>query len=252
MLYGLAKLQYLSIRPASVSDAGKLYFSFPIVFIANALRRPLLPSWAIRVRTEDSVLAIRPGVANLAIVCSTFEPKTRSWFNIKPGETFLDVGANVGYYTVKALRAGARVVAVEPDPSNYELLRLNAPEANAVNVALGSADGTASLYLNRDSSLSSMVPRPGTRRMDVKLMTIDSLTQVEGVDRFDWVKIDAEFHEKEILEGGHEALSKTKNLIVEVATGNMESVKRILGGMGLTVKDLEFMGDSANLFATRN
>lgn len=47
-------------------------------------------------------------------------------FTVEQGETWIDLGANIGAFTVWALEQGAgRVIAYEPDPDNYEILRLN-------------------------------------------------------------------------------------------------------------------------------
>ena len=48
-----------------------------------------------------------------------------SVLSIEPGECWLDIGANIGVWTVYALKHGARVVAVEPSKSNIELAREN-------------------------------------------------------------------------------------------------------------------------------
>ncbi len=251
MIYGFDKLQYLTIVPAGAQDVAKLYLSLPFVLTTRAIRRPLLPSWKIRVRTEESVISLRPGVANLAIACKGFETETRKWFRFRKGETFLDIGANVGYYSVKALRAGCRVVAVEPDPSNCELLRLNAPQATVVEAALSDSEGNVAFYSHPDASLSSLTPRQGAHQIDVRMWSIDKLCDRLALDRLDWIKIDAEFHEREILAGGKEALRRAANLVVEVSAGNMAPVRGMLGDFGMRVIASEFFGDSTNVLAVR-
>lgn len=78
---------------------------------------------------------------------------------LRAGDVFVDLGANIGYYTVVASRRcghGGRVWAFEPEPDNFELLgrniALNAlANVEAVNAAAGAESGTAQLYLSDDN-----------------------------------------------------------------------------------------------------
>lgn len=78
---------------------------------------------------------------------------------LDPGEGFVDLGANLGYYTLlAAARVGphGRVFAFEPDPDNYALLERNlaanrATQARAERCAVGAAAGEARLYLSEDN-----------------------------------------------------------------------------------------------------
>ena len=56
--------------------------------------------------------------------------------NITPGSVVLDAGACFGSFTMIALNAGAKVVAYEPDPDSFSLLKLNCPMADCRNAAL--------------------------------------------------------------------------------------------------------------------
>ncbi|MCZ6572153.1 MAG: FkbM family methyltransferase [Planctomycetota bacterium] len=73
---------------------------------------------------------------------------------VRPGEDVMDVGANIGLYSLYLSRSvgeGGRVFSVEPDPDNLELLRRNLQENGCTNAivcpcALGAEDGPARLY----------------------------------------------------------------------------------------------------------
>lgn len=75
---------------------------------------------------------------------------------LRPGAVFLDLGANIGYYTVlasQAVGAAGEVIAFEPEPGNFELLRRNVElngvaNATLVEAAAGDRTGWTELYLS--------------------------------------------------------------------------------------------------------
>ena len=132
-------------------------------------------------------------------------PEMVVWRRIlHPGDLFVDVGANVGLYTIWALDCGADVVAVEPNPECVRQLRrnldLNGYTAEIVTAALSDAPGRAvlagpdlnqqRLLFDDDRSVSDIA------RVDV--LTLDS---VLGDRKAAWVKVDVEGAEKLVLEG---------------------------------------------------
>lgn len=82
----------------------------------------------------------------------------RSW--LKPGMTMIDVGAHVGYYTILAAQCVARsgrVLAIEPDPDNYELLLHNVSSRGLRNVGVlhaAALDTTGPVTLRRSGDNS--------------------------------------------------------------------------------------------------
>lgn len=81
------------------------------------------------------------------------EPREYEWFSktLREGSTFVDVGANVGGYSVRACNMGARLIAVEPDPDNYRVLKLNLRlnhcyDACVLNIAAGMSEEVCELY----------------------------------------------------------------------------------------------------------
>lgn len=128
------------------------------------------------------------------------------------GGTVVDVGANCGYYSVllaDLVGPAGRLYAVEPNPLMARLLRrsinLNGFTARTTvcEVALGARDGeVASLFIPhgepKNAALGADGGRPGERH-DVAVRTLDALLAAEG--RIDFVKIDAEGGEEEIIAG---------------------------------------------------
>jgi FkbM family methyltransferase len=126
---------------------------------------------------------------------------------LRDGNTFLDVGANNGYFTVFAapiVGQNGRVIAFEPNPSTFKRLERNATlnrschniEIN--NVALSDHDGEATFYLSDyEDGLGSLVLKVGTP-ITVPLRCLDGLKDIREPIV---VKIDAEGSELSILKG---------------------------------------------------
>lgn len=126
--------------------------------------------------------------------------------HLRPGDLFLDVGANVGVYSILTSELGARVVAVEPDPPSITRLRENLDLNDlgtvvVLPVALGSASGTAALVSNDVFSRIGS----GPDCVDVAVTTLD---EVLGDGYAAGVKIDVEGFERQVLEGAGRALAE--------------------------------------------
>jgi FkbM family methyltransferase len=130
------------------------------------------------------------------------------------GDTVIDIGANIGCFTVLASRAVGpvgRVVAAEPDPATYPFLEenvgRNSPSGHVAlrRVAVGGHSGTARLISSATALFSSIYQRVDSRQVDgdvveVELVTIDQLMDGAGIDRCRLLKLDCEGAEYEILE----------------------------------------------------
>ena len=132
-----------------------------------------------------------------------------------PGQVVLDMGANVGTYSILAARRvgpeGA-VVAVEPFPANFELLTGNAARnglgnLRAVRAAGDSSAGEGVLYVH-DRCINHSLVRPTGSSVPVRLVTVDSLLGELGLGRLDLVKIDTEGTAARVLRGARESLRR--------------------------------------------
>lgn len=133
---------------------------------------------------------------------------------LKPGDTFIDVGANIGY--LSAIAAGlvstiGQVHAFEPVPQYFDkldrLARTN-PEypifANAL--ALGSESGTSAVYVTYEPGQNTLVPsyKPNaeiSQTLQVPLMRLDSYIAARKISRIALIKIDVEGYEFPVLKG---------------------------------------------------
>jgi FkbM family methyltransferase len=186
---------------------------------------------------QTVLLAVEPSLRS--IVTSVllaegdwFESEMEFWrTQITEGMTVIDVGANVGVYTFSAAkRVGAtgQVFAVEPFSVCVQCLQ----ETRRVNgfdwvtVCPGAASdrqGTARLSLHSANELNEIVTddSPGTGSFEsVECFTLDGLLDKYGVTQVDWLKIDAEGHEMQVLAGSDRLLTElVPNIIYENIAG---------------------------------
>jgi FkbM family methyltransferase len=133
---------------------------------------------------------------------------------VRPGMVVVDVGANIGYYTLQAAsRVGSsgRVHAFEPVAATYARLvrniRLNGlANVVALQSAVGSRRGRERIFLadgsnTASSRLSGPPPNPTGRTEDVEIGTLDDYVAGRRIPRVDIVKIDVEGHELAVLQG---------------------------------------------------
>ncbi|MEM2144034.1 MAG: FkbM family methyltransferase, partial [Candidatus Jordarchaeaceae archaeon] len=122
------------------------------------------------------------------------------------GDVVFDVGAFIGGFTLAILDKAKRIIAVEPDPFNYLLLSYNTKEAGNVTIIKKAAyDFNSSLLLYQvDDPTSSSLLKPTTKikkQITIEASRIDALMLELGVEKIDFLRIDAEGAEPEVLEG---------------------------------------------------
>lgn len=155
--------------------------------------------------------------------------------HLKPGMTFLDVGANIGEITLfagKRVGQSGRVLSFEPSDESADQLEANIAlnkQTQTKVLRKGASDkaGTAPIFTNvtsfKDGSknhglttLYASVDR-NEKVGDIQLVTIDEVVSQEGLDRVDGIKIDIEGAELPALKGAVNTLTKFRPwLIVEV------------------------------------
>jgi FkbM family methyltransferase len=157
--------------------------------------------------------------------------------HVGPGVSFFDIGAHIGYYTMLAswlVGETGQVHAFEPTPSTFELLRANTQGKDNVKlnqVALSSASGNMTFndygteYMGSNSKYVARLDKESLSRLTPSKISVTSLTLDDYVERLgvtpDFVKIDAESSEFEILQGMSDVLERNRP-IVSVEVGDMD------------------------------
>lgn len=136
---------------------------------------------------------------------------------IEPGDVVFEVGANVGEFTLAASRLAGRVFSVEPDPRAWECLARNVAGAKNVTIdqkAVGAADGVATLHVSPASADSTLLQQSG-KGVEVEVWTLPTWMAQRGVKEIDFLKLEAEGFEPEILQGAGEALRSVRKIAVD-------------------------------------
>ncbi len=260
---------YVSILPATFSDGVRLYFAYVVAAFGRVLA-PADPRSVglrvpgrrnLRVSVHGVCFEVRPRTNDLDLVSPKHEPLTTRWFRVHPGDIVVDVGAHIGRYALSAARNASKVVAVEPDPSNFRLLERNVSLNGLSNVvlipkALSSVAGTRSLALaGKENTGTSRVlsGESAARRaaassgvVSVETETLDQLVDAIGLGRIDWLKIDVEGHEIAVLQGGESALRITRWLALEVTDATKDVCRRILESAGFGIDSVEKGNPTSN------
>lgn len=175
---------------------------------------------------------------------------------ITPGMVFVDGGANDGYYSLfAATKVGehGRVVAVEPSSREYDRLVANVGvnklrNITALRIALGREPGESTLAIaeeehsgqNTVGDRIANVKVRAVRHEPVRVESLDSLVETQGLQRVDFVKLDVEGSEFAVLEGAAGTIERHRPLLqIEVEEERLASqnvtkqeIARMLGGYG--------------------
>lgn len=141
-----------------------------------------------------------------------WEPKTTKYVeeHLKEGQTFLDVGANVGYYSILASQLGAKVLAFEPSVNNRTLLEKNTKDCNIqiFSQALSNQNGSAILYTDTTPWQYSIFGSGNGEKVDT--VRFDDL----HLSVPDFIKLDCEWAERNVLEGMQSVLTTDKPITI--------------------------------------
>lgn len=165
---------------------------------------------------------------------------------IREDAIVIDAGANLGVFCVTAanLARNGRVYGFEPAPKTYETLTRNVgPYSNIspINAALGDRPGTSEILMydlgSGGNALvdSEMVAKIGLDsfhgRHTVNVSTIDAFVEERKLDSVDYLKIDTEGYEKQILRGAEQTIRKWSPVIGVSAyhlKGDKEEIPRLV------------------------
>ncbi len=254
------------------------FFSLYIAVLVRALTQ-FLPRWkrlTVRARLHDRLLpfeTVQIGNKNLKLcvpdrTCVYWakagpdsEPMTNAWVkSICKDETFVDIGANIGLYSLMAAAHGVgHIYAFEPNPFSFAVLSRNIlvnDFATSIVPVCAALDETASVVTFKLGGVNAggvhnEIVTAGNQTPQTTLttlaFTIDALFRLQGISGITHLKIDVDGLELKILKGAKKTLSEPslKSLLIEddsKTTNGSTEIELFLAGYQFVPSD-EFAGD---------
>jgi FkbM family methyltransferase len=184
-----------------------------------------------------------------------YEPEKRALIRqiLKPGMTFLDVGANKGDFSLLAaslVGPEGRVIAIEPEARNCADLARNVALNHLANVsmhqlALSDIDGRAALYLGQKSgwhTLKAAQRRRDVGTVEVETERLDSLLEKLAIKHVDVAKIDVEGGEVEVIKGAQESIASSPEIVLLIDLhpqigADIDALEQMLMQHGMSIFD---------------
>jgi FkbM family methyltransferase len=158
-------------------------------------------------------------------------------FTPKQGDIVIDIGAHIGRYTIiasKRVGINGKVVAIEASPSNFEMLNRNIQLNQLTNIislnhVVYSKEAKIKLYLPGQESghtiYNTIISDRATNEkfVETNANTLDYLLQSNGIkqEQINWIKIDVEGAEFEVLKGATNVLSNSKDIALLIEIHNL-------------------------------
>jgi FkbM family methyltransferase len=198
-------------------------------------RRGRLYLWRLRTAWRSSVVLRYDGDLSLASPVNnvstrrTFvhgyrDPEIFAWLGrfLRPDMVVVDVGANVGVYSLFAAKRAAAVHAFEANPGLAPFLRANQARNRLANLfvrmaAVGDTTGPVAFRLDARNLGQSHVlapDEPGAGALTVPMIRLDDYVAAQGIARLDLVKLDVEGYELPALRGSTTALTASRDVVV--------------------------------------
>jgi FkbM family methyltransferase len=251
-----------------LSSLGELYLRVVCSTLENPLESRLAARWIYgdRLFPETRIrhvkrwgmsmqLDLHDKVPRMLYFVGCSEPREMELVKslLRPDWIVLDIGAHIGVYTLFMAHLLdpklGRVYAFEPNPDTFPLLKHHVHTNNLthvfpVNVALGSLVADAEFFIapSNNSSMSSMHRRlEGSRCATVKVSTLERFCCDTGIQRIDFIKMDAEGAEPEIMEGGRTILGSLRpQMLLEVNGPALSRNGRCPRDLLLLLRDLNY------------
>jgi FkbM family methyltransferase len=187
------------------------------------------------------------------------ENEIMEYFIPKEGDIVIDVGAHIGLYTLiaaKKVGPSGKVIAIEPDPENFKILKKNILLNKLSNVetlecAVYSTKEKLKLFLpeleeGRTIFNTVMQDRARTSNnfLEVEANTLDNILESINITEVNWIKIDVEGAELEVLKSAVNTLSSNKNITLVIEIHGIEIYIQMIEY--LKARDLRIMYEKSN------
>jgi FkbM family methyltransferase len=213
----------MSIRLQPISPLNQFLLNTRFVRIFG---RKLVKVFKAKLPNGDLIF-VRPTGNDEEVVNEVFAKNIyEKYHRLRDSDNVVDVGANIGCFSLKACREvgnKGKVISLEPATSNFKLLAMNIAVnrynriCTMLKVALGSTTGTALLKIYKKGGANTFLERNDGQKATcyehVEVRSLDSIIS-QFRTRVDFLKIDVEGYEMEVLRGSSKILSDYHPVIV--------------------------------------
>lgn len=238
-------------------------------------------SWGYRFKPAPRIVRLRSGsrirVASidhlqlLIYYTGVFEPASISLLKrcVAPGDTVVDIGANIGFYTLESsnlVGPAGRVIAVEALPDHAQAVRDNLAlngidNVTLLEIAVGDQESSGVLTRRSGDNLGmfTLGNVEGTEACQVRIGVLDNILGEQNVERVDFIKMDIEGSEFRALQGAAKTMeSKRPTVLLEINEQALQdcgsSAQALIallesfgyGGWEITRQGLQALGSIAN------
>ena len=189
------------------------------------------PSTEIVTTCEGFRMHVDPGdyaVGHTIARTGSYEPEVSAALRelLGPGGTFVDVGANVGWFSLlgaSLVGPSGRVIAIEPNPLNVALLRDSAKDNGFDNIdmltmALAAEPGAIALETDGSNGRITPIDGPPAEPIEANFVVaarpLDDVLSDAGVTRVDAIKIDVEGAEPLVLKGAGNTITRHRPVLI--------------------------------------
>jgi FkbM family methyltransferase len=173
-----------------------------------------------RVRPLDLTIRNMSGLGSLQSSIVDFHDDVVASGVLHGSPFIVDVGANIGQFTnaAKLFFPNAHVICFEPDPKVFDDLLRNTRALDHVevqNAGLGASEEKRTFHRHPLSLMSTFRETSGAETVELNVCRLDDT--IDSATPIDLLKIDVEGFEREVLEGGWQALGRTRYLLIELS-----------------------------------
>lgn len=231
-------------RVLKMSGFAAKIFNLMIAGVAETTKH----NFTMSIDYQGSILLIRPFIySEVIMVSGLWEPPVKALLEdeTKKNEVIVDVGANIGVYVIPLAKRVNKVIAFEPHPKTHEMLEKSIELNHIHNVklirrAVSHSEKKISFHLNEMPLESAFIATSDIKSDSIiETQSIDLDTALAGEDRVDWLIIDVEGFEADVLTGAIKTLTKhSPKIIVESLDQNFDKMNAILTNKGYSITKL--------------
>ncbi len=197
----------------------KFIYSYFLYYISKHIfKYPISKFPEMNLKVKNCIFKTRKKTIDFWMCLNSYESRIWNFLNNKKDITFIDIGANIGKYTVP-LGKKFKVISFEPLKSNFNQLKINAKINNSkpllYNIGLGDSEKEIEIsYDPNEQGEASIVFKVGKEKEKIKIVPLDKILKKE---KNPILKIDVEGFEYEVLKGAEKFIKKNHpEIIIEI------------------------------------